>query len=87
MALAAVGATLVGKVRVVFDDLCTVEGRVSRVRAYGDRDLTLAKGQEWGRFEFGSTLVLVAAPGALRLEVADPGTPLRVGRRIGTLGA
>ena len=85
IAIAAVGATLVGKVRVVFDDLCTGEGAEPRPRAYDDRGLVFAKGEEWGRFEFGSTLVLVATPGALRLDPAPPGTPLRLGTRIGTL--
>jgi phosphatidylserine decarboxylase len=86
-AIAAVGATLVGKVRVVFDDLCTRAGSTPRARSYSERALELAKGQEWGRFEFGSTLVLVASPAAFGLELASPGTPLRLGRRIGTLPA
>jgi hypothetical protein len=42
-------------------------------------------GEEWGRFEFGSTIVLVAAPGLLTLDVQPPGTPVRLGARIGTL--
>jgi phosphatidylserine decarboxylase len=91
--IAAVGATLVGKVRVVFDDLTTQLGdprtRQIETRRYDvvDPRYSLAKGQEWGRFEFGSTLVLVATPGAVALDAAEPGSPLRLGTRIGTLAA
>ena len=85
--IAAVGATFVGKVRVVFDDLCTGVGSEPRPRSYSDRNLVFAKGEEWGRFEFGSTLVMVATPGALRLDARPSGTPLRLGTRIGSLGS
>jgi phosphatidylserine decarboxylase len=86
LAIAAVGATLVGKVHVDFDTLTTnTRDRAPRWRHY-DPPPRLAKGREWGRFEFGSTLVLAAAPAALELAPQPPGTPLRLGTRIGTLG-
>ncbi|MDX2170426.1 MAG: archaetidylserine decarboxylase [Deltaproteobacteria bacterium] len=82
--LVAVGATMVGKIRLTFDELTTNLPHVAVTRrAYAD--LHFAKGEEWGRFEFGSTIVLVAAPGALALDVRPPGTPVRLGARIGTL--
>lgn len=84
IAIAAVGATLVGKVRVGFDDLTTQAGGARCERRY-DPPIALARGAEWGRFEFGSTLVMVASPDALALEPAPPGTPLRLGARIGRL--
>jgi len=88
LCLVAVGATMVGKVRLTFDDLVTNSGARSPVaRDYGSAAARLAKGEEWGRFEFGSTIVLLAAEGALRLEAQPPGTELRLGARIGTLGA
>lgn len=81
----AVGATMVGKVRVTFDDLTTNQHDGHPLtRTYGDPPC-LAKGEEWGRFEFGSTIVMIAAPGLLALEVRPPGTPVRLGTRIGTL--
>ncbi|MEO8601758.1 MAG: archaetidylserine decarboxylase [bacterium] len=84
LCLVAVGATNVGKIRVTFDDLTTnIAGAVPTTRTY--RDVALAKGDEWGRFEFGSTIVIVAAPALLRLDVQPPGTPVRLGQRIGTL--
>lgn len=84
-ALVAVGATMVGKVKVTFDQLETnCPGRRDRAdRRYADQ--FFAKAEEWGRFEFGSTLVLIAEPGALDLSCAEPGTPLRLGQRVGHL--
>jgi phosphatidylserine decarboxylase len=83
LCIAAVGATLVGKVRVSFDDL-TTGGGPDRIECRYDAGAPqLAKGEEWGRFEFGSTLVLVTAPDAFELEIAPAGTPLRLGTRIG----
>lgn len=85
LVLVAVGATMVGKIRLTFDDLTTNRGGwAPEIRSYG-AGVPLAKGEEWGRFEFGSTIVLVAAPGVLRLDVRPPGTPVRLGQRIGTL--
>ena len=85
LALVAVGATMVGKIRLTFDDLTTNRpGAAREERTYGD-GIALAKGEEWGRFEFGSTIVMVAAPGVLDLDVQPPGTPVRLGSRIGTL--
>ncbi len=87
LAIAAVGATLVGKVHVTFDTITTnTSARAPRWRHY-DRPPRLVKGQEFGRFEFGSTLVLAAAPGALELDPQPPGTPLRLGTRIGRIAA
>lgn len=83
--MVAVGATLVGKVRVTFDDLTTNVGGSEPVTRTYDPAPCFAKGDEWGRFEFGSTIVLIAAPGLMKLDAQPPGTPLRLGRRIGTL--
>jgi phosphatidylserine decarboxylase len=88
VAMVAVGATMVGKVKVNFDDLETnVPGNGRSTREYAaDARPRLAKGEEWGRFEFGSTIVLVAEPGVALLTPEPAGTPLRLGRRIGRLG-
>lgn len=86
LCLVAVGATLVGKVRVRFDDLTTNRaGAVPTERRYGAAGACYAKGEEWGRFEFGSTLVLLLPKGVAALEVRPPATPLRLGERIGRL--
>lgn len=82
LCIAAVGATLVGKVHLTFDDLTTQAGDQQLMRRY-DTAAPLCKGEEWGRFEFGSTLVMVGTPDALRLEPREPGTQLRLGTRVG----
>ncbi|HTO09880.1 MAG TPA: archaetidylserine decarboxylase [Myxococcota bacterium] len=85
LCLVAVGATLVGKVRLRFDGLQTnLRAARGEERRY-PADLALAKGEEWGHFEFGSSIVLVAAPGALELAGQPAGTRLRLGTRIGRL--
>lgn len=87
VALVAVGATMVGKVQVTFDDLETnVAGRRVEVHRTYDPTFAFDRCQEWGRFRFGSTLVLVAERGALELDPQAIGTPLRLGQRIGRIG-
>lgn len=102
LVMVAVGATLVGRVRLRFDDLVThVRGATRTERTYMDRGgdgedvagdgggaeggVEVARGAEWGRFEFGSTIVLVARAGVLDLPVRPLGTPLRLGEQIGRL--
>ena len=83
--IVAVGATMVGKVRVRFDGLETnLRDARGEERLYAS-EIALAKGEEWGHFEFGSTLVLAAGASALELDAQPTGKPLRLGRRIGTL--
>jgi phosphatidylserine decarboxylase len=85
LCMVAVGATLVGKIRLRFDAPETnVRGTCAEERAY-PASIPLAKGQEWGHFEFGSTLVLAAPRGAVELDAKPTGSRLRLGERIGTL--
>jgi len=85
LCLVAVGATLVGKVRLRFDGLETnLPDALAEERRFV-REIALAKGEEWGHFEFGSSIVLLAEPGGLELDAQPAGAPLRMGRRIGTL--
>ena len=85
LCLVAVGATFVGSVRVSFDDLATnLAGAAGASRSY-EPPVAYERGGEWGRFEFGSTIVLLAAAGVVDLDLGQPGAPLRLGRRIGTL--
>jgi phosphatidylserine decarboxylase len=90
LCVVAVGATMVGKIRLTFDPLSSnCQGAGAEVREYGDRVGTacpqLATGAEWGRFEFGSTLVLVLAEGVGKLDFQPPGSGLQMGSRIGRL--
>lgn len=87
----AVGATMVGKVKVEFDSLTTnVKGAPSELRAYSDspdggRAPRFSAGAEWGRFEFGSTLVVLISGDSGELDIQPVGTKVKMGARIGTL--
>ncbi len=84
IAMVAVGATMVGSVRLAFDALRTNRaGAAPEDRALGALGPKVARGEEWGHFEFGSTIVLLVPPGLYRLEPKPIGTPLRLGRAIG----
>jgi phosphatidylserine decarboxylase len=86
LCIVAVGATIVGKVRVTFDSLSSnLPGAAVQERIYGEEAPRLKKGEEWGRFEFGSTLVVIAAPGVAELDKHESGTSVRMGARIGSL--
>jgi phosphatidylserine decarboxylase len=86
LCLVAVGATVVGRVRVRFDARTTNEGRAAaETRVYAAPGRRFAKGEEWGRFEIGSTIVLLASGGLVELDRAAPGTRLRLGARIGRI--
>ena len=46
----------------------------------------LGRGEEMGRFNMGSTVILLAPPGVLDWDFAmTPGNPLRMGQRIAKL--
>ncbi len=86
--LIAVGATMVGSVRVKFDDLQTNQAGAEPVfRDYSKNAAAprFAKAEEFGRFEFGSTLVLLAERDVLELDAQPAGTAVKLGARIGTL--
>jgi len=84
IALIAVGATMVGSIRLVFDDLRTnVFGATPERRDLGDRAPKFARGEEWGRFEFGSTIVMLTPPGDFEIDPQPMGQTLRLGQVIG----
>lgn len=80
--LVAVGATMVGKVKLAFDpDLTTnIKGSKGTIRDYGPDAQILQKGEELGHFEFGSTVVLITKA---KLEVPRFGGAVRLGNRLG----
>ena len=78
--------TMVGSVRVGFDDALGTNTAVSSPRECRYPELPrIGRGEELGRFEFGSTLVVVASPGWIELDPLATGSPLRVGSRIGSV--
>jgi len=85
IAMVPVGATMVGKIKINYDDkLTSNEGRPGCDTSY-DEPIPLDKGAEWGHFKFGSTIVFAATPGLVDLDVQPAGTPVKLGVRIGSV--
>jgi len=88
-ALVPVGALNVGSIRLAFET--TEPLRTNRRGPRTPEELALRgevatrKGDEAARFAFGSAIVLLLSREAGRLDPLEPGTVLRLGRRIGTL--
>jgi phosphatidylserine decarboxylase len=80
-----VAATSVGRVRLVFDDLTTHNGARSTERRRYDPPHAIRRGQELGRFELGSTVILFFPPGWCRLAEIRVGERVTLGQRIGSL--
>jgi len=86
LAMVAVGAMMVGSVRLSFDSLRTnVPGARLQRRELGREGPSFARGEEWGHFRFGSTIVLLTPPGAIEPEFRATGHPIRLGERIGRI--
>jgi phosphatidylserine decarboxylase len=84
IAMVAVGATMVGSVRLSFADMTTNRpGAAAEVVDLGSRPPHFERGAEWGRFEFGSTIVMLLPPESFELDIRPPGTSLRLGQAIG----
>jgi phosphatidylserine decarboxylase len=85
-AVVKVGATCVGRIRSAYDDRLTHAGQLEGVRTY-QPPLPVAKGDELGRFEMGSTVILLFEPGRVRWESwLRAGAAVRMGQRIGGAG-
>jgi phosphatidylserine decarboxylase len=80
VAVVMVGAFGVGRMRVVYDAGAT--NTRSPARSWAPDAFPLAKGAELGRFEMGSTVILLFEPGRVEVEV-EAGRAVRVGQRIG----
>lgn len=85
MLLVAVGATVVGRIRVLYHPV------VSNIKGASPLSETLAapypveKGDELGRFELGSTVIMLFRPGQAELGGFQPGDPLKMGEPLARL--
>ena len=87
MALVLVGAMLVSSMDTVWAGTVTPpRGRRVAVGDWSRRDIRLQKGDEMGRFNMGSTVILLWPPGALSsLEELDADDIVRLGQKLGRL--
>jgi len=89
-ALVLVGATIVGSMATVWHGLVTPpRGREIREWTYGDdRQILLGKGEEMGRFQLGSTVVLLFPKGELEFNREwAPGRAVRLGEAMANCAA
>jgi phosphatidylserine decarboxylase len=86
MAVVMVGALNVGSIETVWaGEITPPHGRVLRSWDYLDDRIKFAKGAELGRFNMGSTVILLFAAGQARWESPlATGSTMRMGQRIGT---
>ena len=87
MAVVLVGATMVGTTRVAFDDLHTNARRREVQRRAYDPPIPVRAGDALGHFEFGSTVIVVCSRDAGAIDPLATGATVRMGRRLGPLGA
>ncbi len=78
-----VGAFGVGRMATVLDDKRSNEG-IDSADVSLPAPRTLARAEELGRFELGSTVILLTEPGAL-IWTVQPGDSVRLGRPIARL--
>jgi phosphatidylserine decarboxylase len=86
-----VGALFVGSMSTVWHGEITPSRTGSGVRTLqpgSQAALRQPRGAELGRFNMGSTVILLLPAGAVRWDsLLQPGVSVRVGQRLGTLGA
>jgi phosphatidylserine decarboxylase len=87
LAVVLVGALFVGSMGLSWlGDVEAAPGRRVYDLDIGHPPITLEKGAELGRFNMGSTVILLWPPGAVRLDPRlAPGAGLRMGERIALL--
>lgn len=84
-AVVKVGATCVGRIRACYDDVVTTHSPAARRHTYPS-PLTVAKGDEIGVFEVGSTVIVLFERGRVVLDPQPAGAALRMGQAIGRRG-
>ncbi len=87
LAVVWVGAIFVSSIETVWaGEVTPPRSRHIRRWRYEDREIRYEKGMEIGRFNMGSTVILVSEAGRVRWDEAlSPGRRVVVGRRIGSI--
>ena len=87
LAITLVGAVFVGCIEQVWSGVVTPPRRkTALVERYDHADIVLEQGCEMGRFNMGSTVILMLANPAVEwVSWLEPGSPVQMGRRIGEI--
>ncbi len=84
-AVVKVGATCVSRIKAAYDEIITHEGKPGKVHTYPS-GYPVEKGGELGRFEMGSTVILLFEPGRVKWDASlQEEAVVRLGKRIGEL--
>jgi phosphatidylserine decarboxylase len=84
-AVVKVGATCVSRIKAAYDEMVTHTGQPGKVHRY-DTHIPVAKAGELGRFEMGSTVILLFEPQRVKWDDSlQPEAVVRLGQRIGEL--
>ncbi|HEX4385392.1 MAG TPA: archaetidylserine decarboxylase [Myxococcales bacterium] len=82
-AVVSVGATAVGRIRAVYDDVVTNAKRTRKMaRKIYEQPIPVEKGGELALFEMGSTVVLLFAPGVKIADRWQAGMPIKLGEAL-----
>ena len=87
LAITMVGAVFVGCIEQAWRGVVTPPRRhETRVERYDDTEIVLEQGREMGRFNMGSTVILMLANPEVTWEPRiSSGSPVQMGRRIGAI--
>ena len=87
LAMVLVGAMLVSSTETVWaGEVTPTKNKEVTVKEYIGEEISLAKGEEMGRFNMGSTVILLMPPGALKsLESLGAGDTVKVGQKLGAV--
>jgi len=88
LVMVLVGAMLVSSTETVWaGEVTPTKNKEVTVKEYSDGEITLAKGDEMGRFNMGSTVILLMPAGALNgLESLGAGDAVQVGQKLADIG-
>ncbi|MGB5487371.1 MAG: archaetidylserine decarboxylase [Lysobacterales bacterium] len=87
LVMVLVGAMLVSSTETVWaGEVTPTKNKEVTVKEYPGEEITLAKGEEMGRFNMGSTVILLMPPGALKsLESLGAGDAVKLGQKLGVI--
>jgi len=83
--LVKVGATVVGKIKVRFSDVTSNTGKKTQLSLPIDPPQMFDKGEEIGKFQLGSTVILLFEEHQASLDNLQRGFKIRMGEEIGLL--
>lgn len=83
--LVKVGATVVGKIKVDFSELASNSKRPTQLNLPVVPERSCRKGEEIGRFQLGSTIILLFEKDRFKPHGIETGDPIHLGQLIGSM--